>query len=72
MKQVEHFVHEKGLQDKVDLFKRAAVLAQNPNDFETQPDLSEEEKEHIRRETTREFIIDLRFNSSHVSLTPES
>ncbi|PPQ73733.1 hypothetical protein CVT26_011888 [Gymnopilus dilepis] len=55
MKQVEHFVHEKGLQDKVDLFKRAAVLAQNPNDFETQPDLSEEEKEHIRRETTHRW-----------------
>ncbi|KAF8885549.1 hypothetical protein CPB84DRAFT_1788265 [Gymnopilus junonius] len=55
LKQVERFAQEKGLEDKVDLFKRAAVLAQNPNDFESQRDLTEEEKEHIRRETTHRW-----------------
>lgn len=55
LQRVDDFTREKGLDDKNDLFRKAALLAQNPNDFETMPELSEEEKHVIRRETTREL-----------------
>ena len=54
LKQVENFVAEKGLQDKTDIFKKGAILAQNPKDFEKLDDLTETDKEIIRRETTRQ------------------
>ena len=54
LKQVENFVAEKGLQDKTDLFKKGALLAQNPKEFEKLDVLTEEDKEIIRRETTRQ------------------
>ena len=56
MRQVEEFTKEKGLDDKLELFQRAALLAQNQKDFETIPELSNEDKEVIRRETTRPFV----------------
>lgn len=56
MRQVEEFTKEKGLDDKLELFQRAALLAQNQKDFENMPELSDEDKEVIRRETTRPFI----------------
>jgi sugar porter (SP) family MFS transporter len=55
LKQVEAFVAEKGLQDKTDLFKKGALLAQNPKDFENLDDLTENDKEIIRRETTHKW-----------------
>lgn len=57
LKQVEAFVNEKGLQDKTDLFKKAAVLAQNPKAFEQLDVLTEEDKVIIRRETTRQPFL---------------
>jgi len=57
LKQVEAFVEEKGLQDKTDLFKKAAVLAQNPKLFEELDVLTEEDRAIIRRETTRQFLL---------------
>ena len=54
LRQVETFVAEKGLEDKTDLFKKAAVLAQNPKAFEDLDVLTEEDKAIIRRETTRQ------------------
>jgi hypothetical protein len=57
LKRVDDFTREKGLDDKQDLFRKAALLAQNPSDFETMPELSEEEKLVIRRETTRELHL---------------
>ena len=57
LEQVETFVTEKGLQDKTDLFKKAALLAQNPKDFERLDDLTEDDKAIIRRETTRAFFF---------------
>jgi hypothetical protein len=56
MRQVEEFTKEKGLDDKLELFQRAALLAQSQKDFENIPELSDEDKEVIRRETTRPFI----------------
>lgn len=47
---------EKGLEDKIDLFKKAALLAQNPKDFEHLDLLTEEDKVVIRREVTRQFL----------------
>ena len=53
MENVEEFVKDKGLEDKLGLFQKAAILAQNPKDFEQIPGMTEEDKEVIRRETTR-------------------
>ncbi|RXW19746.1 hypothetical protein EST38_g6115 [Candolleomyces aberdarensis] len=55
VKHVEEFAKEKGLEDKVELFTKGALIAQNPGEFESMPDLSEEEKEFIRRETTHRW-----------------
>ncbi|KDR71828.1 hypothetical protein GALMADRAFT_253598 [Galerina marginata CBS 339.88] len=55
LKQVEVFTRAKRLEDMVDLFKKAALLAQNPQDFESQPDLDEGDREIIRRETTHRW-----------------
>ena len=51
--QVEDFAREKDLLDIVDDLKKGALLAQNPGDFESIPELDEKDKEVIRRETTR-------------------
>lgn len=56
LQQVETFVADKGLQDKTELFKKAALLAQNPKKFEDLDDLTEEDKAIIRRETTRQSL----------------
>lgn len=54
MKQVEEFVIEKGLEEHLDLFRKGALLAQNPKDFqEDYIGLDEDQKEVITRETTR-------------------
>ncbi len=47
------------MEDKVNLFKKGALLAQNPKDFEDISDLEEWEKEIIRREKTRKFQFQL-------------
>ena len=54
LKQVEAFVAEKGLQDKTDLFKKGALLAQNQGDYEELDLLTDNDKEVIKRETTRQ------------------
>lgn len=55
MKKVESFVKDKGFEDKTELFQKAAVLAQNPKEFETMSELTEADKSLIRRETTRSY-----------------
>lgn len=50
---MERFTEEKGLKGMDELFRKAALLAQNPGDFEDIPELSEDDKIVIRRETTR-------------------
>ena len=55
--QVEEFAREKDLLDVVDLLKKGALLAQTPRDFENIPELDEEDKEVIRKETTRILLL---------------
>jgi len=43
------------LGDHLPMFRKAALLAQNPRGFETQPDLTEEERDHLRVETTNRW-----------------
>jgi len=56
MKKVDSFVREKGFEDKIHLFQKGALLAQSPGSFESSSDLTEADKEVIRRETTRSCL----------------
>jgi hypothetical protein len=53
MRKVELFVKDKGFEEKLEVFQRGALVAQSPKDFESLSELSEADKEVIRRETTR-------------------
>ncbi|KJA15452.1 hypothetical protein HYPSUDRAFT_72047 [Hypholoma sublateritium FD-334 SS-4] len=55
IERVERFTQEKGLKGMDELFRKAALLAQNPGDFEDIPELSEDDKIVIRRETTHRW-----------------
>ncbi|WVQ78619.1 hypothetical protein IAT38_000705 [Cryptococcus sp. DSM 104549] len=55
LEMADRFCTEKDFDDKRDLFKRAALLSQNPNDFETIPELTEEDKHWVRREHTNKW-----------------
>lgn len=54
--QVEGFCTEAGLQDKIDVFKKGALVAQYPDDFENIVELTDEDKHHLRREHSRMFL----------------
>ncbi|KAG6916850.1 hypothetical protein DXG01_005149 [Tephrocybe rancida] len=51
--QVDTFVQEQGMEEIATFLRKGALLAQNPKDFESMPELDEADKEVIRRETTR-------------------
>jgi hypothetical protein len=53
MAQVEAFSREQGMEDIEPLLKKGALIAQNPRDFESLPELDEADRAIIRRETTR-------------------
>lgn len=53
--QVVAFCAKYGFEDKLDVFHKAAKVAQQPQDFESIEDLSEDDKYWIRRETTSEY-----------------
>ncbi|KAH6879676.1 sugar transporter [Coprinopsis sp. MPI-PUGE-AT-0042] len=55
LKRVEEWTKEKGLEENLSLFQKGALLAQNPGDLEVIPGMTEEEKEHIRREKTHRW-----------------
>ncbi|KAJ3529202.1 hypothetical protein NMY22_g9097 [Coprinellus aureogranulatus] len=55
VKQAQDFASSNGFDDKVDLFTKGALLAQNPGDYESIPGMTEDEKNHIRRETTNKW-----------------
>ncbi|KAG7093617.1 hypothetical protein E1B28_007281 [Marasmius oreades] len=55
MAQVEGFVREKGFEEHLSIFKKGALLAQNPKDFEGIAELDENDKEVIRREVTHKW-----------------
>ncbi|KAL4914368.1 hypothetical protein BDW62DRAFT_190433 [Aspergillus aurantiobrunneus] len=52
---VERFAREKDLEHILSDLKKGAVIAQDPKIFETLPDLTEEDKELIRREKTHRW-----------------
>ncbi len=43
------------MEDILPYLRKGALLAQNPKDFETMPELDEADREIIRRETTRQW-----------------
>ncbi|OXG21713.1 sugar transporter [Cryptococcus neoformans Tu401-1] len=51
----DQFSSDNGFEDKQDLFRRAALLSQRPNDFEDITELTEEDKHWIRREKTNRW-----------------
>ncbi|RDB22336.1 putative polyol transporter 6 [Hypsizygus marmoreus] len=55
LSQVEAFTRERGLEDKTDIFKKGALLAQKPRDFETLAELDEADRQIIRREKTHKW-----------------
>lgn len=55
LSQVEDFANEKGMEDITLLLQKGALIAQNPSQFETIPELDEGDKEIIRQEVTREL-----------------
>ncbi|KIL64192.1 hypothetical protein M378DRAFT_11588 [Amanita muscaria Koide BX008] len=55
LRQVETFAHEQDMDDILPLLRKGALLAQDPKNFESIPELDEEDKEIIRRETTHKW-----------------
>lgn len=55
--QVVTFCERYDFNDKIDTFQQAALVAQRPNDFENIPQLSEDDKYHLRRETTHKWRL---------------
>ncbi|KAL2795322.1 hypothetical protein BJX66DRAFT_302237 [Aspergillus keveii] len=54
-KDVDLFCAQYGLDQHRDLFRKGALVSQNPAAVETLPELSEKEREAIRRETTHKW-----------------
>lgn len=58
--QLEHTVNawsvEHGLEEHQEMFRRGALVAQNPSDFETM-DLTEDEKLWMRKEKTSAYEV---------------
>ncbi|KXN90282.1 Putative polyol transporter 1, partial [Leucoagaricus sp. SymC.cos] len=55
LSQVEDFAKEKGMEDITPLLQKGALIAQNASQFESIPELDEEDKAVIRRETTHKW-----------------
>ncbi|KAF8915551.1 hypothetical protein CPB85DRAFT_1374998 [Mucidula mucida] len=55
MSQVEQFTKEKGFEEHVDIFKKGAIIAQNPSKFEELPLLEEEDRQILRNEITHKW-----------------
>lgn len=51
----DQFSSDHGFENKQDLFRRAALLSQRPNEAEDIPELTEEDKYCIRREKTSKY-----------------
>lgn len=54
---VDEFTEKWGFQEDKDVFRRGALVAQNPAHFETIDSLTEDDKYHLRRETTRKLKL---------------
>lgn len=54
-KKVALFTAQSGLEEERELFEKAAILAQHPEQFEEHDCLDEDDKYHLRRETTHKW-----------------
>ena len=54
---VDAFCESWGFQDQREYFQKGALIAQNPTTFEDIPELTEDDKYHIRRETTHKWHL---------------
>ncbi|KAL2862830.1 sugar porter family MFS transporter [Aspergillus lucknowensis] len=52
---VDRFCRQYALEEHIDLFRKGALISQNPAVAETLPELNEEEREALRRETTHKW-----------------
>ena len=57
--QVTAFCQRYGFTEKEEVFQKAALVAQRPDGFENIDMLTEDDKHHLRRETTRKAITRL-------------
>jgi sugar porter (SP) family MFS transporter len=55
LKQVEVFARERDMEDILPILRKGALLAQNPKEFESIPELDEDDKAIIRREITHKW-----------------
>ncbi|KDQ21959.1 hypothetical protein BOTBODRAFT_26364 [Botryobasidium botryosum FD-172 SS1] len=55
LRDAEAFARERGLEDHVDVFRKGALVAQDPLAFDSLPELNEEEKAALRRERTHKW-----------------
>jgi hypothetical protein len=53
---VSRFCEAHGLQENITIFQKGALVAQNP-DFESIGELDEDDKYHLRRETTHKWHL---------------
>ncbi|KAL5344005.1 hypothetical protein BJX70DRAFT_6140 [Aspergillus crustosus] len=52
---VDKFCYKFGLVEHIELFRKGALISQNPAAAETLPELTEDEREALRRETTHKW-----------------
>lgn len=55
MRDVESFANEHELQDILPLLQKGALVAQNPDSLDQIPEIDDEERRHIREETTHKW-----------------
>lgn len=55
--QVAAFCSQYDFNDKLEIFQKAAMVAQNPHAFETITVLSDDDKYHLRREITHKWSL---------------
>lgn len=53
--QVEAFVRKVGLNSEMDIFRKGALVAQNPNRWETIPELDENDRRALQDEANRKW-----------------
>ncbi|EGD97782.1 polyol transporter [Trichophyton mentagrophytes] len=54
---VRNFAHQHGLQDIIPLLEKGALVAQNPRDFESLPELDEDDRICLREEVTHRWKL---------------
>ena len=59
--QVEQFCQQYDFHDKVDVFYRGALAAQNPETYDEVEELTDDDKHHLRREVTHKWHLPRQF-----------